>query len=266
MKTIQTILFRILCLSGLLAGAFLLLCSWGILDPAGWKEEGEPVILPAVPALGVADQTLSTGPFLRLEDPADPIPAGTQGVVFSMKGADGKLAYVSRLPQAMDWGASSGDPARNDAIREMTSREDLHTVALISCLADDLAGKDRDLALLRESGSAWGDQSGQVWLDPDKEDTLTYLTEICREAAALGFDELLLTDLSCPRDGADLETFCRRLQVAALDWPCLLSVVGGSDLPATLLATFPGRVWAREEDLPRLSAFTPVVLPVSSAN
>ena len=266
MKEVKKIGFRILCLSGLLAGGFLLLCAWGILDPAQWGEEGESVVLPAVPALGVADQSLFHGPFLYLEDPAQPVPAGTRGVVLSMKSPDGKLGYVSRLPRAMDWGASSGDPARNQAIRAITAREDLHTVALISCLADDRAGQDRDLALLRESGSPWTDPSGQVWLDPAREDTLSYLTEICREVAALGFDELVLTDLSCPREGADLEAFCRALQEAALDWPCLLSVEGSPDLSDALLATFPGRVWAGEEDLPRLSAFDPVVLPVVSSN
>ena len=84
--------------------------------------------------------------------------------------------------------------------------------------------------------------------------------------AALGVDELVLTDLSCPRERADLEAFCRALQEAALDWPCLLSVEGSPDLSDALLATFPGRVWAGEEDLPRLSAFDPVVLPVVSSN
>ena len=258
--------FRILILSGLLAGAFLLLCSWGILDPSQRQEESQPVILPAVPALGVADQRLYDGPFLVLTDPTQSIPVGTQGVILPVKTADGKLGYVSRLPQAMDWGASSGDPARNEAIRAVTSQGDLHTVALISCLADDLAGQDRDLALLRESGSAWVDQAGQAWLDPTKEGTADYLMEICRETAALGFDEILLTDLACPREGTDLEPLCRTLQEAALDWPCLLSVVGGQDLPDTLLATFPGRVWARAEDLPRLSALDPVVLPALSAD
>ncbi|MBR2491473.1 MAG: hypothetical protein IKB65_08340 [Ruminiclostridium sp.] len=268
MKSIKTILFRLLCLSGLLAGAFLLLSSWGILDPAQWQEEAQPVILPAVPALGVADQRLYQGPFLYLSDPAQPIPAGTKGVVLPMKSADGKLGYVSRLPRAMDWGASSGDPDRNAAIQAVTYRDDLHTVALISCLADDLAGQDRDLALLRESGSAWRDPSGQIWLDPAKKDTLDYLAQVCREAAALGFDELLLMDLSCPREGEEetLETFCRSLQEAALDWPCLLSVAAGPGQSDTLLATFPGRVWARAEDIPRLSAFDPVVLSAVSSD
>lgn len=230
----------------------------------------------AVPALGVADPQTFEGPFLWADDLSQPIPAGTKGVVIPMKGVDGRLGYVSRQSQAMDWGASSGDPARNEAIRAVTSREDLHTVALISCLADDLAGQDRTLALLRESGSAWVDKSGQVWLDPAKEGTLSYLTEVCREAAALGFDELLLTDCrypegACPQEGGEtLETFCRSLQQAAVDWPILLSVVGepgeeNGQNPA-LLATFPGRVWAAQEDQSALAAFDPVVLPVDSAD
>ncbi len=275
MKEVKIICFRLLCLSGVLAGGFLLLCTWGILDPADWQPEGEAVMT-AVPALGVADQSLYTGPFLYWADPAQPIPAGTRGVVLPMKTADGQLGYVSRLPRAMDVGASSGDPARNETIRAITAREGLHTVALISCLADDRAGQDRDLALLRASGSAWVDKSGQTWLDPAKEDTLSYLTDICREVAALGFDELLLMgcrypDDACPEGGEGaLETFCRALQETALDWPCLLSVVGEpsgeNGQTDALLATFPGRVWAEEADLLRLSAFDPMVLPGLSSD
>lgn len=275
MKNIKNIGFRLLCLSGALAGGFLLLCAWGILDPADWQPEEERVMT-AVPALGVADQGLYGGPFLYWSDPAQPIPAGTKGVVLPMKAADGTLGYVSRIPQAIDWGASSGDPTRNQAIRGLTSREDLHTVALISCLADDRAGQDRDLALLRASGSAWVDGAGQTWLDPTKEDTLSYLAQVCREVSALGFDELLLMgcrypDGACPEGGeAALETFCRTLQETALDWPCLLSVVGEpwgeNGQTDALLATFPGRVWAGKADLPRLSAFDPVILPAPSAN
>ncbi|MBR3753210.1 MAG: hypothetical protein IKK50_08790 [Ruminiclostridium sp.] len=265
MKEVKKLGFRLLCLSGVLAGGFLLLCAWGVLDPDDWGTE-EPAVMTAVPALGVADQALFQGPFLHLADPDQPISPGTRGVILPMKGADGTLGYVSQVPRAADLGASSGDPDRNEAIRTLTAREDLHTVALISCLADDLAGQDRALALLRESGSPWVDEAGQTWLDPAKEDTLAYLTEICREAAALGFDELLLTGLSCPREETGLEPLCRSLQQAALDWPVMLSVVGSPGHDPALLASFPGRVWARQEDAGALSAFDPVVLPASSAN
>lgn len=262
----KPILFRLLCLAGALAGAFLLLCAGGILDPDDWQAE-EPAVMTAVPALGVADPQTYAGPFLQLDDPGQPIPAGTRGVILTMKAADGKLGYVSRQSQARDWLASSGDPARNQAILDLTSREDLHTVALLSCLADDLAGQDWNLALLRESGSAWVDEEGRTWLDPAKEETLSYLGAVCREVAALGFDELLLTHCTCPAGREeDLEAFCRSLQEAALDWPVLLSVVGDPGQDPALLATFPGRVWARQEDLAGLSAFDPVVLPGDSSN
>ena len=55
-----------------------------------------------------------------------------------MQNEDGSLNYVSRLPLAVESGASWGDPARNQRLRALNERGELHTVAEISCLRDQL--------------------------------------------------------------------------------------------------------------------------------
>lgn len=128
--------------------------------------------------------------------------AGCNGVVLTMKEADGSLQYLSQLPQAKETGASLGDPARNAAIRALTRREDLHTVALVTGFRDDKTARAYPhLALRRASGSPWRDEEGVAWLDPRQEDATAYLTGICQELAHLGFDEILLVDGAFPTQG-----------------------------------------------------------------
>ena len=165
----------------------------------------------------------------------------------------------------------------------MNATPGLYTVAKVACLRDDtLTRACPALALERVSGSPWRDGTGGGWLDPGDQSVRTYYIGLCRELADLGFDEILLTDcrypagaepgdLAGPADrGAALETFCRRLEGALADLPVVLSVEGAakgdgvdpdSGQTPALLASFSGRVWAREEDAAALAAFHPAVVP-----
>ena len=146
----------------------------------------------------------------------------------------------------------------------------------------DLAQLSEGYLNRRESGSPWRDAGGLTWLDPANTQVQDYLIGLCRELAQLGFDEVVLTDCCYPTQGdltclagtgdraGTLETFCRRLQGALADYPVRLSVVGEGDSlapnspsgqTAALLASFPGRVWAEEENAAALAVFSPVVMP-----
>ena len=74
------------------------------------------------------------GVFLSLDQLADAqtLADGYDGVILPMKTADGALGYVSALPLAADAGASSGDPARNEALRALNDTPGLYTVAQVS--------------------------------------------------------------------------------------------------------------------------------------
>lgn len=284
MKHVGRIAFFLLCAAGVVSGGFLLLCIGGYVSPEMWGVETEaaPVSAPAaepVPARSFRAVLLSPEGLAE----AGEVAFGYDGVVVPMKTCDGRLGYVSRLTAAADYGASSGDPARNEELRELNSRAGLHTVALVSCLRDDRAARLGEGGLHRANGSLWLDEEGVGWLNPSDPDAQIYLIGICRELALLGFDEILLADCNFPLRGnlaalnlspeeraEGLETFCRRLQGALADLPVMVSVVGAFEAEQTsgfsgqttaLLASFPGRVWVNHGEEGAFSGFHPVILP-----
>lgn len=278
------LLFSLFCAAGAAAGGFLLLCAGGFLNPdALLPRREEASVAVSAPAVQEAPSGAFQGIFLPAEaaEQAAFLSAGCSGVLVPMKTEEGLLEYVSALEEAANWQASSGDPQRNQALRTLTAQPGLHTVAVVSCLRDGLAGREPAFALLRPSGSPWLDNTGTPWLDPAQPEVQAYLIGVCREIALLGFDEILLTHCAYPptaelqrephRDrAAELETFCRQLQGALADLPVSLSILGEADAlqdqapsgqSAGLLASFPGQVWAKREDSAALAAFAPVLLP-----
>ena len=78
-----------------------------------------------------------------------------------------------------------------------------HPVARISCLLDPVAShiQVEALGLKNTGGYLFYDGNNHNWLDPSKPGTVELLSGLCVEAADLGFQELLLTDLTFPTLG-----------------------------------------------------------------
>lgn len=78
-----------------------------------------------------------------------------------------------------------------------------HAAARVACFHDPKAANANveSMGLKNTGGYIFYDGHNSQWLDPGKADARTYLTEIIREAAELGFDEILLTDVSYPTEG-----------------------------------------------------------------
>lgn len=271
------VLLTLLLAAGAFSGGFLLLNAWGIVDAAqvaqtvtGWFSP--PATAPAAaPVTGLVEKA---APFHALvcsgQDLEDILPAAQDydGVVFDLKTDEGLLGYVSALPLAADCAASASDPGLNDAWKALNQTPELYTVARISCFRDGLLCAARpELALRRVSGCPWTDGEALPWLDPENETVRAYLTGVCREAAALGFDEILLANccypprgnlaLLTPEEGRTqkLEAFCRTLQQDLASYNVKLSVQGEEDAlsafspsgqTAALLSSFPGRIWLEE--------------------
>ena len=89
------------------------------------------------------------------------------------------------------------------ALETLTGQEDLYTVARISCFHDPKAANAEveSMGLKNTGGYIFYDGNNSQWLDPAKPEARQYLTGIIREAAELGFDEILLTDVSYPTEG-----------------------------------------------------------------
>ncbi len=78
-----------------------------------------------------------------------------------------------------------------------------HAVARIACFHDPKAanGDVEGMGLKNTGGYIFYDGNNSQWLDPGKEKARDYLKSIITEAAAKGFTEILLTDVSYPTAG-----------------------------------------------------------------
>ncbi|MBE6995217.1 MAG: hypothetical protein E7429_00565 [Ruminococcaceae bacterium] len=123
---------------------------------------------------------------------------GLDSVVVTLKDAAGTVYFESAaaLPEAVVL------PEGGDALTEITESA-LHTVARITCFSDPkaagYAGADR--ALKDTDGYVFYDGNNRPWMDPGKPAARSYLCAVAAEAAALGFDEVLLSDIGYPTLG-----------------------------------------------------------------
>lgn len=122
----------------------------------------------------------------------------------------------------------------------------LHTIACLSCFHDPkAAGSDVEgMGLKNTGGYIFYDGNNSQWLDPGKPAARQYLCEIAKEAASMGFDELLLTDVSYPTEGKldkiyygdtareeNLRTFLEELRAALEPYGTALSI----EVPAEVI-------------------------------
>lgn len=78
-----------------------------------------------------------------------------------------------------------------------------HSIARLSCFHDPKAA-NRDvenMGLKNTGGYIFYDGNNSQWLDPAKPAAREYLCGLAKEAAELGFDEIMLTDVSYPTVG-----------------------------------------------------------------
>lgn len=78
-----------------------------------------------------------------------------------------------------------------------------YAIARISCFHDPRAANSNveSMGLKNTGGYIFYDGNNSQWMDPAKEEARAYLRNLVREAAELGFDEILLTDVHYPLEG-----------------------------------------------------------------
>lgn len=192
--------------------------------------------------------------------------AGATTVLFEMKSIDGTLAFETQSAL----GTARDTDGANETIAQFTAGE-TETAAYLSCFRDNaLPRTDRSLSIHSSGGNWWDDQQVR-WCSPMSERMRSYITDLCRELAELGFDELVLDNCSFPNRGGTsailsddnydpaaltetMETFFQELEIALTDYPDIqVSVVtsltvlnGGSDgsgLTLDLLKQYADRVF-----------------------
>lgn len=100
-------------------------------------------------------------------------------------------------------GAVSAESGTGAALAALTGRTDLSAAARISCFHDPKAANAdvEGMGLKNTGGYIFYDGNNSQWLDPGRAKARNYLLDIIREAAAQGFDEIILTDVSYPTEG-----------------------------------------------------------------
>lgn len=129
--------------------------------------------------------------------------AGGTMAVFTLKDGSGQLAYASQNAWATWAKVCETDPTVNETLSAALSDSSLYTVARVYCFKDDQTpyyyGRANGLRY-GENGN-WRDSDGSRWFSPAAEGARDYLTELCLEIAALGFNELWLDYCTFPTNG-----------------------------------------------------------------
>ena len=165
------------------------------IDLGGWDE------LEAVQARFITLDTVISAS--ALESAVNAAKGGDwSAVVLEMKDTSGRLAWASASETAMSYGtAGSADVTETIAALH---EADMTVAAQISCFADDLMGTRNWPTALSYGGGPYRDDDGVYWLDPYNRTIRTYLADLVRELAAMGFDEIILADLYHPLPPGEL--------------------------------------------------------------
>lgn len=122
--------------------------------------------------------------------------SGAGALVLEMKPKSGLLTWASGAYMAGAYGAS-GSQDLSAAIASLKAGGAYLVAELSVCLDDLMAVRNMPLALRSETGTVFADTSGS-WLDPYNKELRTYISDLMTELSALGFDEILLSNLRFP--------------------------------------------------------------------
>lgn len=184
---------------------------------------------PAAPAT-LQIQQLTGDPSAWQAQVASFSAADQGGFCITMKEPDGTVNYASAVSGTRQGKQAAAVSAALPALLG----GDSWAVARISCLLDPVAAKadTEGMGLKNTGGYLFYDGNNENWLDPAKPAAQAYLASLVKECAALGFNEILLTDVSYPTAGklnkiaygtadraAALGNFLAAMRTALTDYP-----------------------------------------------
>lgn len=124
---------------------------------------------------------------------------GLDAVVVTLKDETGAV-YFDSAAALIDTTSLTPDTA---AVLEAVTSGEFCTVARISCFLDPRNASHyvTDRGLRSINGYIFYDGNNRQWMDPGKPKAREFLCDIAKEIAALGFDEVLLTEIGYPTEG-----------------------------------------------------------------
>lgn len=130
-------------------------------------------------------------------DLLEPLKANTP-IMIDLKGGYGSAYYSSTLPGIIT--SSEVSVASVDELIGYMHEKNFYTIARISAFRDYNYGLNHVPAgLMHVNGlGLWPDEGHCYWLDPTKEETISWIVSIIKEIKNMGFDEVVLTDFRFP--------------------------------------------------------------------
>ena len=123
------------------------------------------------------------------------LPTGT-AVLMDMKNIKGQFYYSTDLGRPS---ITTAEAEGVDQLIDNLASSGYYTIARVPGLRDREFGlKYTNYGLPVSGGYLWMDSEGCYWLDPTKNGTIEYLTEIAEELRALGFREVVFEDYYFP--------------------------------------------------------------------
>ncbi len=195
-------------------------------DSGGSPQDLEIIIEqpPAPEAVPIRAQELPTSALAGdMAQALAALPEDVTAVAIRLKTVSGDLLYPSALPEAAEAKAVAGSGVALNAVRELTG-SGRYTIARLSALHDSRFSFAHmvDAAILQKAYKdyVWYAPDSTFYLAPEKELARQYLSNIAREVAELGFDELLFDEFGYPTNGRlnNIKTSDREItQEAALE-------------------------------------------------
>lgn len=227
----RALVMVVLVLVILAAGSFVFLQRYLVYDDNGqarlelpWDQETPPSTAAQKPQ-DTQDPASSSEEDLVIQEPEVTLPAVSRAVLLgedpglwsaavsglsaaqqnayavTVKAPGGRIQFASQAahPNAIAPSAA----AVSALLPTLLADQETHAIARLSCFRDAYAAEaDLDGAGLKNTGGyIFWDGENQRWLDPAKPAARKYLCDIAAECAALGFDEILLTDFTYPTVG-----------------------------------------------------------------
>lgn len=207
-------------------------------------EPGEPEAQPEeviFRAAAAADNPMTGAAWQSLQ--SQMTAGGWDGLLVTLKDSTGRVYFDSREACS---GTVTLEADTTEALSRLLVTTD-HAIARISCFHDPKAanGDVENMGLKNTGGYIFYDGNNSQWLDPAKPAAREYLCRIAAELAALGFDEILLTDVSYPLVGKldkvaygetpkeeNMRLFLQEMAAALAEYEVKLSV----QVPAELIA------------------------------
>lgn len=127
--------------------------------------------------------------------------AGQQAFCVTVKAGGGQLQYPFATGVAGQVRSNTAAAAAEVLPRLLNG--EAYSIARLSCLWDGSVARANveTMGLKNTGGFLFYDGNNTNWLDPAKEAARIYLGALAVECADMGFDEILLTDLSYPTEG-----------------------------------------------------------------